>query len=379
MLRIAVPNKGSLSEPAADMLREAGYRQRRDSRELVLPDPVLPLRIASAAARAGLPIAPASLERLASAGAELTEPWPEAARAELLRLLGAGPGLVQVWEELDRTGILVRLLPEWERIRSLPQRNALHVHTVDRHIIETVVHAAERTRRVSRPDLLLAAALCHDLGKGLPGDHCVTGADLTAKLATRLGFGPADVATLTALTHYHLLFAELAVHRDPSDPATLEPLLAAAADSGTGPAEFVALLHLLTEADSQATGPAVWSPWRASLYRELAARAKTVLAGGATSPGSGGTAHADDEADQALASQAVAAPDNAPPLFLATEADHGPVTDGLLALFSIWKNAGFKAELHVYEVPPFSMKPALWGPRWFQWMGERGFLKGVTR
>src|SRR3954453_23514528 len=38
MLRVAVPNKGSLSEPASDMLREAGYRQRRDSRELVLPD-----------------------------------------------------------------------------------------------------------------------------------------------------------------------------------------------------------------------------------------------------------------------------------------------------------------------------------------------------
>ena len=39
MLRIAVPNKGSLSEPAAAILKEAGYRQRRDSRELVLPDP----------------------------------------------------------------------------------------------------------------------------------------------------------------------------------------------------------------------------------------------------------------------------------------------------------------------------------------------------
>lgn len=39
MLRIAVPNKGSLSEPASEMLREAGYRQRRDSRELVLVDP----------------------------------------------------------------------------------------------------------------------------------------------------------------------------------------------------------------------------------------------------------------------------------------------------------------------------------------------------
>ncbi len=38
MLRVAVPNKGSLSEPAATMLREAGYRQRRDGRELVLID-----------------------------------------------------------------------------------------------------------------------------------------------------------------------------------------------------------------------------------------------------------------------------------------------------------------------------------------------------
>lgn len=38
MLRIAVPNKGSLSEPASQMLTEAGYRQRSDSRELVLLD-----------------------------------------------------------------------------------------------------------------------------------------------------------------------------------------------------------------------------------------------------------------------------------------------------------------------------------------------------
>ncbi len=39
MLRVAVPNKGSLAEPAADMLRESGYRQRSDPRELVLHDP----------------------------------------------------------------------------------------------------------------------------------------------------------------------------------------------------------------------------------------------------------------------------------------------------------------------------------------------------
>ncbi|WP_159945112.1 MULTISPECIES: ATP phosphoribosyltransferase [unclassified Nocardiopsis] len=39
MLRIAVPNKGQLSEPAVEMLREAGYRQRKSSRDLVMVDP----------------------------------------------------------------------------------------------------------------------------------------------------------------------------------------------------------------------------------------------------------------------------------------------------------------------------------------------------
>jgi ATP phosphoribosyltransferase len=39
MLRIGLPNKGTLAEPAATMLREAGYRQRGDSRDLVFVDP----------------------------------------------------------------------------------------------------------------------------------------------------------------------------------------------------------------------------------------------------------------------------------------------------------------------------------------------------
>ena len=39
MLRVAVPNKGALSEAATAMLNESGYRQRRDNRELVMVDP----------------------------------------------------------------------------------------------------------------------------------------------------------------------------------------------------------------------------------------------------------------------------------------------------------------------------------------------------
>jgi len=38
MLRVAIPNKGTLAEPAAAMMREAGYRQRSDSRDLSMID-----------------------------------------------------------------------------------------------------------------------------------------------------------------------------------------------------------------------------------------------------------------------------------------------------------------------------------------------------
>ena len=38
LLRIAIPNKGSLSQAASDILRESGYRQRTDSKELTLTD-----------------------------------------------------------------------------------------------------------------------------------------------------------------------------------------------------------------------------------------------------------------------------------------------------------------------------------------------------
>ena len=72
--------------------------------------------------------------------------------------------------------------------------------------------------------------------------------------------------------------------------------------------------------------------------------------------------------------QDVTVPEDAPPLFLVTEADHGSVTNGLLALFQMWKERDQLAELHVYEVPNFSMRISLWGDRLIDWMRERQLL-----
>jgi len=133
------------------------------------------LRAAAAAAEAGLPLSIHAVRRLAAAARPLPVPWPAEAREQLVTLLGAGEPTVAVWEALEAEGLITRLIPDWERVRCRPQRNAVHRFTVDRHLVEAAVQAAGLTRRVGRPDLLLTAALLHDIGKGWPGDHSEAG------------------------------------------------------------------------------------------------------------------------------------------------------------------------------------------------------------
>ncbi|WP_436840497.1 [protein-PII] uridylyltransferase [Streptomyces flavofungini] len=237
-------------------------------------DPVLPLRAAAAAAQAGLPLSLHAVRRIAAATRPLPTPWPAEAREQLVTLLGAGRPTVQVWEALEAEGLITRLLPDWERVWCRPQRNAVHTWTVDRHLVETAVRAADLTRRVGRPDLLLVAALLHDIGKGWPGDHSVAGEIIARDVATRIGFDRADVAVLACLVRHHLLLIETATRRDLDDPATVRSVAEAVGSPGT-----LELLHALTEADALATGPAAWSSWRGSLVADLVKRVASVLAG----------------------------------------------------------------------------------------------------
>ncbi|KOU10654.1 protein-PII uridylyltransferase [Streptomyces sp. NRRL F-2295] len=237
-------------------------------------DPVLTLRAAAAAAEAGLPLSRHLVRHLAATARPLPVPWPPEAREELVTLLGAGEATVPVWEALEAEGIITRLLPDWERVHCRPQRNPVHTWTVDRHLVETAVRAASLTRRVHRPDLLLVAALLHDIGKGWPGDHSVAGEIIARDMATRIGFDQQDVGVVATLVRHHLLLVETATRRDLDDPATVQAVAAA-----VGSASTLELLHALTEADALATGPAAWSTWRASLVADLVKRVTAVFAG----------------------------------------------------------------------------------------------------
>ena len=239
-------------------------------------DPVIGLRAAASAAQLGLPISMDSLERLSeslSGGIGLlTNPWPRDARENLITLIGAGSSMVQIFEALDQEEIIFHWIPEWRAVRSLPQRNVLHRHTVDRHMVETAVQAAALTRQVHRPDILLFSALFHDIGKGTEEDHSDRGERLIEPLAKRIGFSGEDVETIKLLVKHHLLLSATATRRDLDDPATIASVVEVIPNL-----QALELLHALSIADGEATGRAAWTDWKASLVADLVKRVALAI------------------------------------------------------------------------------------------------------
>jgi [protein-PII] uridylyltransferase len=241
-------------------------------------DPVVGLRAAATAAQLGLPLSLDTCtelsENLKKGQGKLSTPWPREARELLISLIGAGEAMVGIFESLDQEEIIFEWIPEWMSVRSLPQRNALHRHTVDRHMVETAVHAAKLTRKVQRPDLLLFAALFHDIGKGAQEDHSVRGVRLIEPIAQRIGFDAKEIEILKNLVLHHLLLSSTATRRDLDDPATVQSIISVIPDVNT-----LELLHALSIADGEATGSAGWSDWKAALVNDLVQRVKRAMAG----------------------------------------------------------------------------------------------------
>ena len=242
--------------------------------------PLLLLRAAAHAAELDVELSPASAARLVRECPELPDPWPDAARQLFVRLLASGPGLRAVWDTLEETGALDRVLPEWERIRMLPHASVIHRFTVDRHLVETCVEASTLIRHVGRPDVLMVAALLHDIGKGELTEHSVAGEPIARAIARRIGFDERSVDLVGTLVRWHLLLAETASARDPDDPETVRRVTERVADL-----EALNLLRALTEADARATAPKAWSTWRASLIDIVGRRAAEALGGEAAPTG----------------------------------------------------------------------------------------------
>jgi [protein-PII] uridylyltransferase len=188
---------------------------------------------------------------------------------------------------LDRMGLLGRYLPAWSTVRCRPQRDPYHRSTVDAHLVTTAKRVAEMldaqadaddpveaaaTAGVEQADALLLGALLHDIGKVGAGGHVELGTAIARETVQTMGVAPADADLAVFMVAEHLLLPDTATRRDLSDE---ELLLDVAARVGT-PARLGAL-YLLAKADANATGPAAWTPWRATLIRELVAKVQRIF------------------------------------------------------------------------------------------------------
>ncbi|WJZ03047.1 [protein-PII] uridylyltransferase [Corynebacterium freiburgense] len=237
------------------------------SRQPNVEDPGLVLRVAAAAARTGLSIDP-SVWSVLRRVPPLPEPWPKAAVYDFFSILASNAFIVA---DLDRHGLWTRFVPEWEQIRGLMPRERTHIHTIDMHSLATVEQCS--TVHVARPDLLLLAALYHDIGKGYGRPHSQVGAEFVTQQAQRMGLNLRDRSSVQFLVSEHTLLLKLATTADPAAETTVDILL----DALGYDLLAVELLEALTEADARATGPNVWTPRTSAAVVELAHNARQRL------------------------------------------------------------------------------------------------------
>ena len=253
-----------------DVVAEGGviYLSRKPNVE----DPWLLARVAAAAARTGYSIAETTWHQLQKLP-QLPPRWPRAAVDDFFAILSSPQYTPRVIQDLDRYGLWERLVPEWGHVRGLLPRERSHVSSVDHHLIATVTRCAEVRTSVARPDLLLLAALYHDIGKGYERPHAQVGAEMIARQAARMRLSVADRSRAQILVAEHTTLARLAATMDPLSDAARDALLAAAHYDPL----IISLLAVLAKADAQSTGPGVWTLRVEQAQRLIVSRALEAL------------------------------------------------------------------------------------------------------
>jgi [protein-PII] uridylyltransferase len=243
-------------------------------------DPAGWLRVFRRSIRSSAPIGRMSIDRLhEELDGTANVRWSAESREVFFDILASGEGGERALEAMDLCGFLAALVPDWRRIRAYPQRDLYHRFTVDRHLFRAMAElVASRSiedhdvrsawARVGDADALYLATLLHDIGKGRTDDHSVVGAEIVKTEAQNMGLRSEQCDDAEFLVAQHLLLPTLATRRDLTDPRTISDCV-----ERVGSARRLAMLYLLTRADSLATGPEAWSSFRSSLVRELYARA----------------------------------------------------------------------------------------------------------
>lgn len=194
--------------------------------------------------------------------------------------------------EMKEAGVLARFIPEFSRIIGQMQFDMYHIYTVDEHtlvalgilhsieagrLIDELPLASEVMAKVTSKRVLHMAVLCHDVAKGMGGNHAIKGSDIAAELAGRFGYTREEQELIAWLVRYHILFTDYAFKRDLGDAETIRGFA-----QKVQSLEKLRLLLVLTVADVRAVGPNVWNGWKGALLRELYYRTENFMQTGST-------------------------------------------------------------------------------------------------
>jgi [protein-PII] uridylyltransferase len=199
--------------------------------------------------------------------------------AAFLTLLKRGAPAVDALWRMNRHGLLAAILPAFGKVFGRMQYDLFHVYTVDEHTLRVLRNVArfadpqaaeefplacEIWPMLDRPELLLLAALFHDIAKGRGGDHSELGEGDARAFCAKLGLPQDGIDTVAWLVRWHLLMSATAQRQDITDPEVVRRFAEAVGDR-----RRLARLYLLTIADIIGTSPRLWNAWKDRLLADL--------------------------------------------------------------------------------------------------------------
>jgi [protein-PII] uridylyltransferase len=230
--------------------------------------------------------------------------------ASFLQLLQHGAPAVDALWRMNRHGLLAAILPAFGKVFGRMQYDLFHVYTVDEHTLRVLRNVArfadvatqaefplacEVWQSLPKPEVLLLAALFHDIAKGRGGDHSVLGEEDARAFGKKLSLPEDDIERIAWLVRWHLLMSTTAQRQDITDPDVVHRFAEI-----VGGRERLGQLYLLTIADIIGTSPRLWNAWKDRLLADLYTATRYALRRDAK-PSPGAAARAQACREQALA------------------------------------------------------------------------------
>lgn len=211
-----------------------------------------------------------------------------------MRILKAPYKLSWQLKRMNRYGILGSYLPEFAKIVGQTQHDLFHIYPVDVHTLQLITNirrlarpevaakfpvSAHIFKNMPKPELIIIAALYHDIAKGRGGDHSILGAKDVAEFGERHNLQAEEIKLLQWLVENHLLMSTISQREDISDPDVIYRFARHVGDQ-----RRLDLLLVLTVADINATNPRLWTDWKGALMRNLYFETKLALHDGLEEP-----------------------------------------------------------------------------------------------